>query len=90
MSGLPGADGAEEVIRTKSGRILTDEDIQALADEAERGYDITKLQEDVVGGWCRAQVRQVNQAFREAKDRAAAWEPRSIPPPPKVVPPVSG
>ena len=31
--------------RTKSGKILTDEDIEALADEAERGYDITKLRE---------------------------------------------
>lgn len=26
--------------QTKTGRILTDADIQALADEAERGYDI--------------------------------------------------
>ena len=26
--------------RTKTGRILTDADIEALADEAERGYDV--------------------------------------------------
>lgn len=31
-------DGSE--IRTKTGRILTDADIEALADEAERGYDL--------------------------------------------------
>jgi hypothetical protein len=31
------------VYRTKSGRILTDADIQALADEAERGYDVEHL-----------------------------------------------
>jgi len=30
---------------TKSGRVLTDEDIQELADEAEAGYDITTLVE---------------------------------------------
>jgi len=28
---------------TKSGRVLTDADVQALADEAERGYDVDKL-----------------------------------------------
>ena len=31
------------VYRTKTGRILTDADIQALADEAERGYDVEQL-----------------------------------------------
>lgn len=31
--------GEEVVLRTKTGRVLTDEEIQALADEAERGYD---------------------------------------------------
>jgi type I restriction enzyme R subunit len=29
--------------RTKSGRVLTDADLQALADEAERGYDVDHL-----------------------------------------------
>lgn len=29
--------------RTKSGRVLTDADIEALADEAERGYDVEHL-----------------------------------------------
>lgn len=28
---------------TKTGKVLTDADIEALADEAERGYDISKL-----------------------------------------------
>lgn len=31
------------VLRTKSGRVLTDADIEALADEAERGYDPATL-----------------------------------------------
>jgi CRISPR-associated endonuclease/helicase Cas3 len=29
------------VLITKSGRVLTDEDLDRLADEAERGYDLT-------------------------------------------------
>lgn len=28
---------------TKTGRVLTDADIEALADEAERGYDVSHL-----------------------------------------------
>ena len=32
-----------ETYRTKTGRVLTDADIQALADEAERGYDVEHL-----------------------------------------------
>jgi hypothetical protein len=28
---------------TKSGKVLTDADIEALADEAERGYDVSQL-----------------------------------------------
>jgi hypothetical protein len=34
---------SEEYV-TDSGKVLTDEDIQALADEAEKGYDIDKLE----------------------------------------------
>jgi hypothetical protein len=29
--------------RTKSGKVLTDGDIEAMADEAERGYDVETL-----------------------------------------------
>ena len=29
--------------RTKTGKVLTDADIEALADEAERGYDVAVL-----------------------------------------------
>lgn len=36
-----------EGYQTKTGRILTDEDIEALADEAERGYDVSHLHEHV-------------------------------------------
>lgn len=32
-----------EVFRTKSGKVLSDEDVEALADEAERGYDLHSL-----------------------------------------------
>ena len=31
--------------RTKSGRLLTEAEIRALAEEAERGYDIEPLEE---------------------------------------------
>lgn len=34
---------------TASGEILTDEDIEALADEAERGYDLDKAIKVTVG-----------------------------------------
>jgi len=33
---------------TRSGRELTDEDIEALADEAERGYDLDKATRVIV------------------------------------------
>ena len=33
----------EKTYRTKSGRVLTDADIEHLADEAERGYDVEEL-----------------------------------------------
>lgn len=32
--------------RTKTGRVLTEDDIQELADEAEQGYDISHLKDD--------------------------------------------
>jgi hypothetical protein len=31
--------------RTKTGKVLTDAEIQALADEAEAGYDVSHLKE---------------------------------------------
>lgn len=34
---------------TASGEVLTDEDIEALADEAERGYDLTKAKRVRIG-----------------------------------------
>jgi hypothetical protein len=36
-------DPAPAVLRTKTGRVLTDADIEALADEAERGYDVEDI-----------------------------------------------
>lgn len=33
----------DETYRTRTGKVLTDADIEALADEAERGYDIEGL-----------------------------------------------
>ncbi len=35
--------------RTASGEVLTDKDIEALADEAERGYDLDKATRVTVG-----------------------------------------
>lgn len=34
-----------EKYRTKSGKVLTDKDFEALADEAERGYNVSKIVE---------------------------------------------
>lgn len=34
--------GPDEVLATKSGELLTHDDIEALADEAEAGYDLSK------------------------------------------------
>jgi len=36
-------------LKTRSGTELTDEVIEALADEAERGYDLTKARRERVG-----------------------------------------
>lgn len=38
--GAPTPSPESKEYRTKSGRVLTDEDIERLADEAERGYDV--------------------------------------------------
>lgn len=40
---------------TKTGKVLTDADIEALADEAERGYDVEPTRAIAVGArriWC--------------------------------------
>lgn len=45
---------APEPLRTKSGRVLTDADLSALADEAEAGYDVEPLlqqRRDRERGW---------------------------------------
>lgn len=34
---------AQGPLTTKTGKVLTDSDIQALADEAEKGYDVSHL-----------------------------------------------
>jgi hypothetical protein len=34
---------ADVTYRAKTGRVLTDADIAVLADEAERGYDVSRL-----------------------------------------------
>ena len=33
----------EEHLRTKTGKVLTDDDVEALADEAEAGYDVSHM-----------------------------------------------
>ena len=40
VTGREGFDLAEEPYVTKTGKVLSDSDIEALADEAERGYDV--------------------------------------------------
>lgn len=68
--------------RTKSGRVLTDEDIQALADEAEAGLDVSKLKRRepvrrrtwVIGFFVRVEVdaTDANDAIHIA-NAAANW-----------------
>lgn len=41
LSTMP--DDTDEPLVTKTGKVLTDADIQALADEAEAGYDVSHL-----------------------------------------------
>lgn len=38
-----------ETFTTASGQVLTEEDIEALADEAERGYDLSKAKKVTIG-----------------------------------------
>jgi len=40
---LPGYPAWQQPLVTKTGRVLTADDVQDLADEAERGYDISEL-----------------------------------------------
>ena len=38
-----------KTVRTKAGDVLTEQDIEALADEAERGYDLSKARRVYIG-----------------------------------------
>jgi type I restriction enzyme, R subunit len=70
---------------TASGEVLTDEDIEALANEAERGYDLDKAIRVTVGRPSlgtkgvspRVQVRVDSQLAKALKARAR-MEHRSI------------
>jgi len=70
---------------TASGEVLTDEDIEALADEAERGYDLDKAIKVTVGRPSlgakgtspRVQVRVDNDLAKALRKRARK-EHRSV------------
>lgn len=70
---------------TAGGEILTDEDIEELADEAERGYDLDKATKVTVGrpslgpkgASPRVQVR-VDPALAKALRARARMEHRSV------------
>ncbi|HXM87351.1 MAG TPA: ribbon-helix-helix domain-containing protein [Solirubrobacteraceae bacterium] len=70
---------------TASGEVLTDEDIEALADEAERGYNLSKATNVTVGrpslgangASPRVQVR-VDPDLAEALRARALKERRSV------------
>ena len=71
-------------MRTKSGRALTDGDIQELSREAETGYDLTKANPRRVGRPSlslgtspRVQFRIEAEVFERAKKKAAS-ESRSL------------
>jgi predicted HicB family RNase H-like nuclease len=70
---------------TASGEVLTDEDIEALADEAERGYDLSKATKVTIGrpplgaagASPRVQVR-VDPKLAKALQARARREQRSV------------
>jgi hypothetical protein len=70
---------------TASGEVLTDEDIEALADEAERGYDLDKATKVTIGrpslgaagSSPRVQVR-VDPKLAKALQARARREKRSV------------
>ena len=71
-------------LRTKSGEVLTDADIERLAEEAEAGYDLSLARWIPFEGSAsdngvspRVSVRLSEQLFEEARDRAAR-EGRSL------------
>lgn len=72
-------------IKTAGGDELSEEDIEALADEAERGYDLTKAKRVTVGrpslgsagASPRVQVR-VDPDLAEALQARAQKEQRSV------------
>jgi hypothetical protein len=53
---------------TDTGRVMSDEEIQALADEAEKGYDIDKL--EPVTPERRAELRRKASASAEGPGEA--------------------
>ena len=75
--------------RTKSGRVLTEEDIEALAAEAEKGYDVSHLHAHrktwVVGFFVRVEVeaRGASDAIHVA-NAAANWPGDWQPPMPPI------
>ncbi len=68
----------EGAMKTKSGRVLTAADIEALAAEAERGYDLTKAKRRRVGRPSlgrgtspRVQFRLEAELYKKAQAKAA-------------------
>ena len=49
MAKVSNKDEVVPPVRTKSGDLLTEEDIEALAAEAEAGYDLSKAKRQYVG-----------------------------------------
>lgn len=60
----------DDVLRTATGKVLTDADVQALADEAERGYDLAAIRPTY--GISRGQARSLPvEDLRLTRARAA-------------------
>lgn len=71
-------------MKTKSGRVLTERDLDDLAQEAEAGYNLTKAKPRQVGRPSlshgtspRVQFRIEPELYRRAKEKAAS-ESRSL------------
>ena len=62
-----------EPYKTKTGKVLTDADIEAMADEAERGYDVEALKTRRRG---RPMLGTVRRATSSTSTRSACWRER--------------
>lgn len=60
----------DEMYVTKTGRVLTDADLDALADEAERGYDVERIKRVNRERYDEETTHALNEIVRRGERRA--------------------